>query len=300
MKKATKHWLIAAAVLAAAGLIVFAAVMIVNQWELGKLSIAEYETNTYIIDEEFDNISLKTRTADILFVPCDDGVCRVVCYEPENAKHTVSVDGATPKIKAADERAWNDYVGITPFDPKLTVYLPESEYAGLFIEESTGSVECLASVSGRAAIFLSTGDIRIDNAAVGALDLTVTTGTVTVNAVNCEGDIELTVSTGKAYLTCVNCRGLTTTGSTGDITLENVIAAERFSIERSTGDVKFDGCDAAEIYVKTSTGDVSGTLISDKVFICSSNTGSIEVPKTTSGGKCEIDTHTGQIKIEIK
>ena len=60
MKKTTKHWLIAAAVLAAAGLIVFAAVMIVNQWEFGKLSIAEYETNTYIIDEEFDNISLKT------------------------------------------------------------------------------------------------------------------------------------------------------------------------------------------------------------------------------------------------
>ena len=320
MKKTTKHWLIAAAVLAAAGLIVLAAVMIANRWELGELSTVEYETNTYVIDEEFDNISLKTRTADILFVPCDDGVCRVVCYEPENAKHTVSVDGATLKIKAADERAWNDYVGITPFDPKLTVYLPESEYAGLFIEESTGSieipnafgfesidiiastgsVECLASVSGRAAIFLSTGDIRIDNAAVGSLDLTVTTGTVTVNAVNCEGDIELTVSTGKAYLTGVNCRGLTTTGSTGDITLENVIAAERFSIERSTGDVKFDGCDAAEIYVKTSTGDVSGTLISDKVFICSSNTGSIDVPKTTSGGKCEIDTHTGQIKIEIK
>ena len=127
MKKTTKHWLIAAAVLAAAGLIVFAAVMIANRWEFGKLSIAEYETNTYIIDEEFDNISLKTRTADILFVPCDDGVCRVVCYEPENAKHTVSVDGGTLKIKAADEREWNDYAGITPYDPKLTVYLPESE-----------------------------------------------------------------------------------------------------------------------------------------------------------------------------
>ena len=38
MKKATKHWLIAAAVLAAAGLIVFAAVMIANRWELGELS----------------------------------------------------------------------------------------------------------------------------------------------------------------------------------------------------------------------------------------------------------------------
>ena len=53
------------------------------------------------------------------------------------------------------------------------------------------------------------------------------------------------------------------------------------------------------MFVETDTGDVTGSLLSDKVFITKSDTGSIDVPKTVTGGKCEITTDTGDIKIEI-
>lgn len=76
-------------------------------------------------------------------------------------------------------------------------------------------------------------------------------------------------------------------------------ASGAFSIERSTGDVEFDGSDADEITVKTSTGDVRGTLKSEKVFLTDTSTGWINVPKTTSGGRCEITTSTGNIDIAI-
>lgn len=82
--------------------------------------------------------------------------------------------------------------------------------------------------------------------------------------------------------------------------MKNVIATEKFSIERSTGDVTFDGADAAEIFVKTDTGDVKGSLLTDKVFITETDTGRVDVPKTTIGGRCEITTDTGDISIEIK
>lgn len=62
----------------------------------------------------------------------------------------------------------------------------------------------------------------------------------------------------------------------------------------------FDGSDAAEIYVRTSTGSVKGTLLSEKVFITETSTGSVSVPKTVTGGKCEIRTSTGDIQIEIR
>ena len=78
------------------------------------------------------------------------------------------------------------------------------------------------------------------------------------------------------------------------------IASENFSVKRSTGNVKFNDCDAAEIYVKTDTGDVTGSLLSDKVFIANSDTGRIDVPKTVTGGRCEIDTDTGDIRITVK
>ena len=82
--------------------------------------------------------------------------------------------------------------------------------------------------------------------------------------------------------------------------MTNVIANERFSIERSTGDVRFEACDAAELTVTTDTGDVRGTLRSDKIFFAKTDTGHVEVPQSMTGGKCEITTDTGDIRIEIK
>ena len=79
-----------------------------------------------------------------------------------------------------------------------------------------------------------------------------------------------------------------------------MIATERFSIERSTGDVQLNGCDADEIYVKTDTGDVSGNLLTEKVFFAETDTGDIDVPRTNAGGRCEIITDTGDIRIQIQ
>ena len=62
----------------------------------------------------------------------------------------------------------------------------------------------------------------------------------------------------------------------------------------------FDACDAAEIYVKTDTGDVTGTLLSDKKFFAESDTGKVSVPKSVTGGRCEISTDTGRIDITVK
>ncbi len=48
------------------------------------------------------------------------------------------------------------------------------------------------------------------------------------------------------------------------------------------------------------TADVTGTLLTEKVFLPKSDTGDIEVPKTNAGGKCEIITSTGDIKLTIQ
>jgi DUF4097 and DUF4098 domain-containing protein YvlB len=98
----------------------------------------------------------------------------------------------------------------------------------------------------------------------------------------------------------VECRNLKSDGATGDLSLDNVIAAEVFRIERSTGDVDFEGCDAAEITVTTDTGHIRGSLLSDKVFIAETDTGRVDVPHTTTGGKCQLTTDTGNIKISIR
>lgn len=319
MTKCAKTWLVLAAALILIGCMILGGVMNVLKWDLTKLSTSSYETNQYEINEIFNNISMNTDTAVIIFSLSDDENCRVECYEERNAKHSVSVEEDTLVIRVINEKSWYDHIGINFGTPKITVYLPKSEYTALSIQEntgdieipkdfkfedvdislSTGNVDCFASASGLTKIQTSTGTICVENTSAGALDLSASTGKVTVSNVTCEGNMIVRVSTGKTKLTNVACKNLTSTGSTGNIALHNVIAAETFSIKRSTGDIKFDSSDAAEIFAETDTGDVTGSLLTDKVFIAQTDTGKIDVPKTTIGGNCQIDTNTGDIKITI-
>lgn len=260
MRKITKVWLITAGSLILTGFILFTVVMSAFKWDFTKLSTSEYETNITEIDKTFNNISISTETADVVFALSDDEICRVECCEDEKEKHTVTVENDTLTVKSNNQKSWYDYIGFSPNLQKITVYLPK--------DHSFGNVD----------ISLSTGDVNIKNISVGTLNLSVTTG--------------------DAYLTDIVCGNIISSGSTGDITLNNVLSTEKISVERSTGDVKFNDSDAAEIYVKTNTGDVTGNLLSSKVFVTDTNIGSIDVPETDNGGKCEIITNTGDIKID--
>ncbi len=299
MSKKTKTWLIIAAFLAVIGCIIFGGVMMQLKWDFTKLSTVKYVTNDYEITENYKNITIVTDTADVVFAPSETTTSSVVCYEQKNMAHTVTVRDDTLFIEVVDTRKWYEYIGITFGSPKVTVYMPQGEYGALCVKSSTGDVTSDAFAWEEIRINTSTGNIRVENASAETIELSVSTGKVTVADVACEGDVKINVSTGKTNITDVRCKTVISNGNTGDITLKNVIAAEKFSIERSTGDVRFDGCDAADIVVKTDTGDVKGSLLSDKVFIARTDTGRINVPHTTRGGRCEITTDTGNIIMNI-
>lgn len=319
MKKAKKIWNIAASCLLCGGVVVMLAGLSACSWDFSKISGAKYQTDTHEITEDFSNISIKTDTADIIFLESENENCKVVCYEEENVKHSVSVVEGTLTVNVVDERKW--YEGFFNFgSPKITVYLPETEYSALMIEESTGDIEitryfkfetvdvsvstgdvtCYASATERIKIEGSTSDIYVENISTGEVDITVSTGKVTVANVTCNGDIKVGVSTGKTYLRDITCKNVISSGDTGDISLKDVIATDKFTIERSTGDVRFYGSDAGEIFIETDTGDVEGSLLSAKVFIIDTDTGDKDVPDTVTGGRCKITTDTGDVRIMIK
>lgn len=320
MKNGTIFWLVLAVVLIIIGLILFTVIMQGFRWDFTKLSTQSFETNTYEITEAFTGITINTTTADIVFILSDNEKCQVECFEEETAKHTVAVQDDTLVIQVTEHKAWHDYIGIHLHTPRITVTLPRSEFASLCVKGSTGrvtlpkdfrfeavdislrtgSVDDAASTSGTTRIHTTTGSIHVKNTSAGALELSASTGKITVSDVTCAADVSIRVSTGKTELTNLTCRNLTAGGSTGDILLAQVIAAEKLSIERSTGDVRFDGADAGEIFVETDTGKVTGSLLTDKVFITSTDTGKVSVPETVAGGKCEIRTDTGNIQISVK
>lgn len=320
MRKRTGIWLIVAAVLVLGGGMVFGGAMMTLGWDFTKLSTDAFETAEYVIDEPYTHITIDTITADVELVPTQEAVGKVVCYEQKKMKHRVSVENGTLVVAVTDTRAWYEHIGIHFRTPKITVTVPQGEYGALSIRSDTGNVvipkECAfdsidvamstgnirngASAAKRMKLKTTTGSIRVDNVTAGALELTASTGGISVSQVRCAGDVTVRVSTGKTTLEQVTCQNLTTSGNTGSVTLSQVVAEGLLSVKRSTGRVTFAGADAAEIFVETDTGDVRGTLLSDKVFITQTDTGRIDVPKTTTGGKCEIHTATGDISLSIE
>ncbi len=320
MRKITKIWLVVAAFFVVVGLILFGVVMMAYNWDFTKLSTIRYETYDYEINEDYKDILIVTNTADILLVPSENEETLLKCFEQKNLNHLVAVKGDRLVIEAKDTRKWYEYIGINFTSPKITLSIPRGEYGALSINGSTGNVEIPkdfkfesieitestgavtnhASASESIKIKTSTGHICLENISAGAIDLSVSTGKVTVSGVTCKGEVTVGVSTGKAYFADIACKSVISSGTTGDVSLNNVVAADKLSIKRSTGDIRFDASDGAEIFVETDTGDVSGTLLSEKVFITETSTGRISVPKSVMGGRCEIVTETGDIAVLIE
>ena len=320
MRKTGKIWLIVATVLLSVGLIVFGGAMTVLKWDFTKLSTVKYETHEYAFDGGYETIQIVTNTANVRILPSETQKTTVVCNEQEKINHEVTVAKGTLRIEVKDTRKWYDYIGIGFDSPSITVYVPAGEYGALTVKSETGVIEIqkefrfksidlsastgfvanYASAEGSVRISTSTGGIRVENVQVGKMDLSVSTGEITVDRVSCAGDVSIKVSTGRTHVNDLTCKNLSSNGSTGDLKLQNVIASGRFSIERSTGDVRLEGCDAGEIFIKATTGDVTGTLLTEKSFYATANTGEVDVPKHGNGGKCEIHTSTGDIKIDIR
>ena len=316
----TRNWLLAAVALLVLGCILFGGGLAMVDWDITKLGTAKYVTNDYTVGQEFTDIKIESRTADVIFQSAADGETTVGCYEQLHAEHTVSVENGTLVIRLADGRKWYEHISFLNFtSPRITVSLPAGQYGALTIHTSTGkvtvregfsfesadmtlstgTVTSRACVTGKLKIRTTTGSISLQSISVGALELSTSTGKITAEEINCTGDAKLTVDTGDICLTDFRCKTFDAKADTGDLQLAKVIVEETLLAWTDTGKVIFDGCDAGELTVRTDTGSVSGSLLSPKIFFAKTDTGRVEVPKTTTGGKCEITTDTGSIKITV-
>ena len=289
--------------------------------DLRNIGTVEYVTNTTEVKDGFQHISIKADIEDVELIPSDDGVCRVDCYEPKDDPYKVFVKNDTLTIEKEKKQAWQLFnFGAALENPSITVYLPDDSYKDLLAgtdtgdvkipgdfsferisaDSDTGDVSCSASAAEGIDIVTNTGNIAVSDVSAKELKLESDTGDMKISNAEISGSVAIREDTGKVTMENVTCVNFTSKADTGDLKMSNVIAKEAFNLESNTGDIRFDGCDAETIHIKTDTGDVKGTILTEKVFITESDTGDINVPKTSNGGRCEITTDTGDIKIDIK
>ena len=273
--------IIVSLILVAVGLISFSVVMTVNGWNFDLLNTVNYETNVYELTEDFSSVNINTVTTDIEFISSNDDKVKVVIFEEENVNHLVKVENGELKIDYSSDKRWYENIQIDFKSKKISVYLPKNTYNELKINSSTSDVYIKDLNFNKVNVILTTGDIKISN-------------------VNVLEDAYLKVTTGDIEVKDLNCKNFTSLGTTGDIELETLIASQKIVIERDTGDVDFSGVDASDIKIITTTGDVEGSVLSEMNFIASATTGDVNVPETTTGGRCEVKTTTGDINIRVK
>lgn len=317
-----KSALIIAAALIVFGIIVSVAALGGISFDLEALSNSDGEMTMYEISDKFESISIsRCDTDDVVLMLSEDGKCKADFYKTDKEYYEFFVSEGTLNIKRVDNRRWYEKIGISfSFkDRKLTLYLPEAEYKKLSISGDTSDITVPEGFTFEDVdIKASTGDIKMEAKVTGKLSAKCSTGKINISGIDCES-AELSTSTGDITVKSSDVKSLsfeTDTGkteltdliggkaegesSTGDIILKNTVLSELCELESDTGDIKLDGFDAGSIKIETDTGDVRGSIKTDKVFIVNTDTGRINVPKTTSGGVCEITTDTGDIKIEIK
>ena len=240
----------------------------------------------------------------------------ITVYLPEEQYHTLFAEVSTGNIEIKD--------GFTFGDTEL--------------HSTTGNTYLRSNVTGALTVTASTGSIDVRHVTPRSLFLSVSTGHIVLSDATVTEDVTITSSTGDQSLSDIRCRNLSAQSSTGEIALRRIDASDALqfttttgrsslfqttcgtlngaattgkihceylnvlgdlTLQTDTGDVILSLSDAANLHITTGTGDVEGTLLTEKIFNTASDTGHIRVPNGITGGICEVRTDTGDITFHI-
>lgn len=256
-----KRSILTALILIAAGAAISLAVLWHLEGDYEALSSAPIAEHTCRVDNFFQNIDLDLEAADVELAPSPNGRCYVVCREYEHQETAAAAEHGTLRVKQTDNRAWHERIGIYVADTRITVYLPQTEYARLTATAASGDIRIPA-------------EFRFQ-------------------------DADVHTASGRIDFSAAIQRRLSAESVSGDIALSGVMA-QTLSCKTVSGDITLSGCDADSLGLTTASGDVTGTLLSEKNVVADTASGTVNIPVRSSGGLCEIRTVSGDITIKIQ
>ena len=276
MKTRTFVAIIVAASLILAGCLIFAVVMTMLNWNFKGLLTTKYVTNEQAVSEKFEDIKIVGTTEDVNFLPSEDESVKVVFYEEEKTQHSASVTDNTLIIDHKSQKRWYDHIGIGSENQKITVYLPEATWGALDVTLSTGDLSLSPALSFEdIKIKASTGDVECNSSATQNIKIKVTKGDITVGGIS-SSSLELSVRTGKITVTDANIDGdLSLKVDTGKSSLDGITCKNLIS-EGDTGDIKMDNVIATGSFsIKRSTGDVKINACDASEIFIETSTGDV-------------------------
>lgn len=256
-----KPWLIAAACLLAAGLILFGIVLALHGFDIDRVfPTQKYEHYEKRIDETIHSVELRHSDGDIRLLPSPDGTCSVAYDLSQYEDCEYEVKDGTLRLRITSDRPWYAWIGVGRTSTSITVYLPEGVYESVKLRTSSG-------------------DIRVRSLEAQTLELSATSGDICADGLRL-AQLRAETRSGEVKLTDVE--------------------AEHFTVSATSGDIALEGCDGAVLDLRATSGDVKGTLRTGKRFDVFTSSGSVRVPADEGSDLCTIRTSSGDIRLRIE
>ncbi len=283
-----------------------------------KLELTEAEGITHTVDISNGTLRVVKRdnrkwSMNIGFFEKD---MTIDIYLPETVYEKLSVDTSSGKIVIPDGFSFTE---IDAESSSGSIRIDGISATDIALKASSGSVSVNeVGIEGTFSVKTSSGSIKVDDVSAYGIELEASSGSISVKdidsakeitvetssgsikaeGVQCE-NADFSASSGSVKLYSVSCGSIRTETSSGSTSLSDVISAGNMNISAQSGSVKLSDCDAQDIEIRTGSGSVSGTLLSEKIFVTETGSGSVKVPQSFEGGRCFIRTGSGSIKISI-
>lgn len=271
----------------------------------------------YDISDFFDDIFVSVINADIKVKVSENGEYGVEFFGEEAEEPTVSVQNNTLSVISNEQnRFFNKFMSS---DAVITITLPERKFSELSVSSKSGDISVLPGLEfERAKCENVSGNIKIESQATKKCKLKTVSGDITCSFLENSGSIDIKTVSGSISLTAVKSASLQLRSTSGDILLSKAelsselyadsisgnisfkeIKADSINAKTTSGDISLIKSDASSLLFKSSSGDISGSLLSEKRFTAQSTSGDIRVPGSSGGGTCEARTISGDIKFTI-
>lgn len=292
-----------------------------TDFDFSKLVNIGYENVTYFgnTGDNFRIIDIESTDCDVILRYSDDKSWKVVCPQNDKVKYKAESKNGTLTVRRIDERHWYDHIGVNlPFvNAKIYVYVADTEFLTIKVRTTSGDITVPHDFSFRdASLETTSGDISFASESKSTeVTLKTTSGDIVFSgkaqsftATSTSGDIKAdgleasgtNIETVSGDISVSNAESVVSAGTTsGDIDLKLVVADDTIRASTVSGNVRLAGCDAHIIKLSTTSGNITGTILSPKIFSASSISGTIKVPPSEGNDRCEMRTTSGNISIEI-
>ena len=301
MKRSTKIALIVAGVCLALGMVLCLFGLILVGFDVTGINNHELSHISHEVVEEFDSIRINDIECQVRLFESSNDKTWVECSDSDRIFTRVAVDNGTLSIERIDGRKWYDHIGIWwDHAPTLNVYLPESEYASLYILTVSGDIEIPSGFTfENVEIYSTSGDISSFCEARGDMTVQSTSGDVVIRGVRAN-TFKTKTTSGDIDISHGSAAELSVITTSGDIELSQITVDGEMSVSSTSGDIEIDDADAAELELSAVSGDIEAVLLSAKKFVTDTVSGSISVPASDDdAGICSVSTTSGDVRIII-